>query len=111
MGARIPMLTGRVPVFRAQTAPTAPKTAASIYHTPEYRAWREIVITRAGRQCEALVNGRRCRKAEPAHRMFADHKVEVKDGGDLHDPANGECLCGAHHSAKTAKARAARHRA
>jgi hypothetical protein len=40
--------------------------------------------------------------------MFADHVVEVKDGGALYDVANGKCLCGSHHSAKTAQARAAR---
>jgi hypothetical protein len=28
-----------------------PKTADPFYLTPEYRAWREVVIARAGRRC------------------------------------------------------------
>ncbi|OYW50928.1 MAG: hypothetical protein B7Z34_03715 [Novosphingobium sp. 12-62-10] len=51
---------------------------------------------------------KRCRKAAPDHRMFADHKVEIKDGGAPFDLDNGQCLCGQHHSLKTAQARAAR---
>jgi hypothetical protein len=78
------------------------KTADPWYWTPEHRAWREFVIARAGGVCERPGCGRR----EP--RMFADHVVELKDGGAALDPANGECLCGSHHSLKTAAARAAR---
>jgi len=88
--------------------PTPPKTADALYHTPEYQLWREHVIARAGRRCEAIDDGRRCSKAEPHNRMFADHKVEVKDGGLPFDVDNGQCLCGAHHTRKTARARAAR---
>ena len=84
------------------------KTAATIYQSPEFRAWRETVITRAAGQCEAVNNGARCRKAQPRHRMFADHKIELTDGGAPFDPDNGQCLCGAHHSAKTFAARAGR---
>lgn len=78
------------------------------YLSPEYRAWREQVIARAGRRCQAIDGGFRCRKAEPTHRMFADHIRERNDGGDPLDPRNGQCLCGSHHSMKTAKARADR---
>lgn len=81
------------------------KTADPFYLTPEYRAWREAVIARAGRRCEAHEHGRRCRKAEPRHRMFADHVKEVRDGGAQYDPANGQCLCGRHHTLKTADER------
>lgn len=85
-----------------------PKETLPLYQTPEYRIWRETVIARAGGRCEEIVDGKRCWKAAPRHRMFADHKVEVRDGGALFDPENGRCLCGAHHTAKTAKARAER---
>ena len=85
-----------------------PKVAATIYHTSEYQIWREAVIARAGGRCEAVDDGRRCWKSSPRARMFADHKVELRDGGAAYDPANGECLCGSHHTAKTAVARAAR---
>jgi nitrite reductase/ring-hydroxylating ferredoxin subunit len=40
--------------------------------------------------------------------MFADHIVEVKDGGAKFDLANGQCLCGSCHTRKTAAARAQR---
>ena len=85
-----------------------PKTAAPIYHTPEYKAWREAVIAQAGRRCEQVTDGKRCWKAEPRNRMFADHKVELRDGGAAFDVTNGQCLCGGHHTAKTAAVRAAR---
>lgn len=87
---------------------TPPKEANSLYHSTEYRVWRQQVIDRARGRCEEIVDGKRCWKAAPRHRMFADHKVEVRDGGALFDPANGQCLCGGHHTAKTAKARAER---
>jgi len=98
----------RVPSISTRTVAVMPKTADPLYQSAAYLIWREEVIDRAGGQCEAVDNGTRCRKARPRHRMFADHKHEVRDGGALFDPANGECLCGSHHSAKTARARAAR---
>lgn len=85
-----------------------PKQAKPIYLSAEHRAWREEVIVRAGARCEAIDNGRRCHKAAPRHRMFADHIVEVEDDGARFDVANGQCLCGSHHTAKTARERAKR---
>ena len=84
------------------------KVAASIYSSPEFRKWREIIIARANRRCEWIEQGQRCLKAEPRHRMFADHKIEIRDGGAPFDPANGQCLCGAHHTLKTAAERTKR---
>jgi hypothetical protein len=40
--------------------------------------------------------------------MFADHKVERRDNGAPLDLANGQCVCGHHHSLKTASERAKR---
>lgn len=96
--------------FDARAIKPEPKRADPFYLTPEYRAWRETVISRAGRRCEDIDQrtGSRCTKAEPSHRMFADHVIEVKDGGAPYDPANGKCLCGSHHTFKTAQARADR---
>lgn len=78
------------------------KTAQPIYSTPEYREWREGVIARASDRCQHPGCWRRER------RMFADHIIEIKDGGAAFDPANGQCLCGRHHSLKTAAERAKR---
>lgn len=94
--------------FDARAVKPEAKTADPFYLTPEYRAWRETVIARAGRRCQATESGLRCRKAEPASRMFADHVTEVRDGGAPFDAANGQCLCGRHHTLKTTQARAAR---
>lgn len=94
----------------SQSVKPEPKRADPFYLSPEYRAWREQVIARAGRRCEDIDQhtGKRCTKAEPHHRMFADHIVEAKDGGAKYDPANGKCRCGSHHTSKTAASRAAR---
>ena len=77
-----------------------PKTADPWYLTPEHRAWAKAVVDRAGR-CEDC--------GRTGTRLFADHVVEIKDGGAKLDAANGRARCGACHSAKTARVRAARH--
>jgi 5-methylcytosine-specific restriction protein A len=105
---RLPMMGNRLATSDMRRVRVPPKVARQIYSSPEFKTWREAVIARAGRQCEAVESGKRCTKAEPRNRMFADHRDEVRDGGALYDVDNGQCLCGAHHSAKTAKARAAR---
>lgn len=86
----------------------SPKRADPIYHLPEHRAWRDAVIEQAGHRCEAMDNGRRCTKAAPNHRLFADHIVEVSDGGARYNLANGQCLCGSHHTIKTNQAKVRR---
>src|SRR5262245_23630918 len=69
--------------------------------TAEHRAWRAEVIRRAGGRCQWVENGVRCTKAEPYHRMFADHIVERADRGALYDLNSGICLCGQHHTIQT----------
>lgn len=92
--------------FRALKPPA--KRADSIYQSPEHKAWRKGVIDRAGARCEAIDGDKRCPKTAPEHRLFADHIIELKDGGRPFDLSNGQCLCGSHHTSKTAAARAAR---
>ena len=104
----LPLVKSKIATFDTRRVMMPPKQAASIYHTPEFKQWREAVVARAGRRCEAVDGGKRCLKAEPRHRMFADHKRELRDGGAPFDVDNGTCLCGAHHGAKTARARATR---
>src|SRR4051812_19775008 len=88
-----------------RTARPIAKTADAELLTPEHRAWRNQVLQRAGQRCEAIDDGRRCPVSSPS-RLFADHIVERKDGGAALDVANGQCLCGKHHTLKTAAARA-----
>ena len=86
-------------------ATAAPKVVAPIYQTPEYDKWRAAVIARAGGRCQ----DRRCEFPDRRGvRLFADHVVELKDGGAPFDVMNGRALCGSCHTRKTAAARARR---
>ncbi|RWF66858.1 HNH endonuclease signature motif containing protein [Mesorhizobium sp.] len=102
------MIGPTVRTIDTRTVKVAPKRADAELLTTKHRAWRKAVLARAGYRCEWVEAGKRCTKASPQHRMFADHIVERRDGGNPLDPANGNCLCGSHHTTKTAAARAAR---
>jgi 5-methylcytosine-specific restriction enzyme A len=96
---KLATLGSRVVTLDLRTVAPAPKRADSIYSTPQFKAWRAIVINRAHRRCQAPGCGRR------EARMFADHIVELSDDGAPFDPANGQCLCGSCHTRKTHAAR------
>lgn len=91
----------------ASIAPTRivalPKTVDPHYLTAEHAAWRGAVLRRARFRCEGLGCG--------AHgvRLYADHVVELRDGGAPFDPTNGQALCASCHARKTARERARRH--
>lgn len=85
-----------------------PKEADAYYSSSQHRAWRDDVIRSARGQCEWMESGQRCSRAEPEFRMYADHVVEIKDGGDR--LGRGRCLCGSHHTLKTNIERAKRNR-
>lgn len=110
---RVVTLAPRLATADLRTARPAEKTADPHYLTPEHRAWRAIVIGRAGGRCEEVdALGHRCEASEAnGDRMFADHVVELKDGGAPFDPANGKCRCGRHHTLKTNVERERRHAA
>lgn len=81
------------------------KTADPHYLTPEHAAWRAAVIRRAGGLCQGEdcpTPGRR------AGRLYADHIVELRDGGAPLDLANGQALCARCHALKTLRERARR---
>jgi 5-methylcytosine-specific restriction enzyme A len=99
------------PLIRAVSTRTTrlpPKQANPVYLTPEFRAWRTQVVSRAGSRCEAVEHGHRCSRAWPEHRMYADHIIELRDGGSLLDINNGQCLCHTHHERKSALMRGRR---
>lgn len=78
------------------------KRADRFYSTPEWQQARAISLA---------MHLWRCAKCDRRDvRLFVDHKVELKDGGDALAQTNLEPLCGACHSAKTAKVRAERMR-
>ncbi len=95
---RVPTIQGRLAVRDTRTAMPAPKQRAQHYGTPEHRAWAGKVIEGAGGACQGC--------GRTGTRLFADHVVELRDGGDPF--GQGQALCGACHAAKTAAARAAR---
>src|SRR5262245_3817541 len=109
--SKLKTLRPSIRLFDARAVKPQAKTADRFYLTPQYREWRDKVIARAGGRCEVVERGLRCTKAQPDHRMFADHVREVSDGGAQYDLANGQCLCGSHHTRKTAATRAHRLRA
>lgn len=98
----------RVATTRTSRIAIPEKRADPELLTPEHRAWRSEVLRRAGYRCQAKAGGGRCFRTMPTYRLFADHIVERRDGGAALDPANGQCLCGEHHTRKTMKARVAR---
>lgn len=91
---------------RALTPP--PKTTNAHYRTSEHQAWRTLVMERARWRCEWMDGDNRCTAHSPTDRMYADHIVEIEDGGARLDTSNGQALCHTHHEIKTAQARARR---
>ena len=101
----MPKLRSLAPRLRqidTSTTRLPPKLVDPIYNTPEFQAWRVLVLDRAGRRCEAVDrHGHRCTNATPHCTVYADHIIELRDGGLPFDPANGQCLCAMHHTNKT----------
>jgi 5-methylcytosine-specific restriction endonuclease McrA len=97
---RLTPLAARLPVFDLTSAKPAPKTTNPFYLTPE---WRDVVaLVRQSRPpCCA-----QCRRT--GVRLFADHIIELQDGGDPYDTTGIQLLCSACHSRKTVAARARR---
>jgi 5-methylcytosine-specific restriction enzyme A len=114
--AKLRSFRARVRTISTSKLKQTPKRVDRFYLSLDYRQWRDAVIAKAGGRCEAIEDcstaspncSSRCTKAAPFHRMFADHIKERRDGGDPLDPNNGQCLCGRHHTLKTARARAER---
>lgn len=92
----------RMGVADTRTARTAPKQVLPFYQSPEWTQLRATVIRMRGAKCQD------CGRTDG--RIFADHVVELQDGGAALDPANIRLLCGACHTAKTTRVRAERQR-
>ncbi len=81
----------------------APKVRADIYGTPQHREWSAEIIRRAGGICQ----GQGCPNPFEPGRLYADHVVELRDGGGFSLP-NGQALCATCHGLKTSAVRAVR---
>jgi 5-methylcytosine-specific restriction protein A len=102
---RLRTLRSRLAIVDVRVARPAPKVAAAYYSTPEHRAWAKLVVQRASGRCQDPA----CKAPQQTgRRLFADHVVELRDGGSPIDPANGMARCGSCHSRKTAAERARR---
>jgi 5-methylcytosine-specific restriction endonuclease McrA len=100
--ARLRMLSSRIARHDTRTALPPVKQPDPHYSSRAHRNWRAAVIARAGHACQRC--GRR------GGRLFADHVVELRDGGAALDVTNGQALCAACHTTKTVAARATRMR-
>lgn len=98
--SRLPSLKHRIAPRDTRTAQPGPKITASHYGTEAHRQWARDVIRKAGYACQGC--GRRGVK------LYADHIVELKDGGSATDPANGSAKCASCHTKKTIDERAKR---
>ncbi|MCW5695800.1 MAG: HNH endonuclease [Bauldia sp.] len=95
----LPPRVATVDSRRVAALPPAPKQTDPHYLTPAHREWRRQVLQRDGYQC-------RDPEHDPARprsgvRLFADHIVELKDGGAALDVSNGLARCASCHAAKT----------
>jgi 5-methylcytosine-specific restriction protein A len=110
----MPRLRTLPPLVRpidTSTTRLAPRARDPFYDTPKFRTWRRLVLERAGHQCEHVDGyGHRCTRAGPISRMYAHHRIEIRDGGALLDANNGMCLCHQHHEQASAQARSRRMR-
>ena len=86
----MPKLRSLAPLVRTidtRIVRSPPKVKLPIYNSPEFIAWRAMVLV-AGYRCEAVDRyGHRCERAAPHHRIYADHIVELRDNGAPFDPA------------------------
>ena len=96
--AKIPSIASRIVALETRAALPPLKTAEPIYASHEYAEWRRIVIGGAHGYCQDPS----C-KYPNRHgiRLFADHVIELKDGGAPFDPSNGLARCGSCHTIKT----------
>lgn len=98
---KLPSLSPKVPPARQEIAAPPPKRVDDFYKSPEFLEWRATVLRRAGYRCQAP-------GCNNSGRLFADHIVEIRDGGERLDPDNGQALCAEHHNRKTASEKARR---
>ena len=101
----LPTIRPALATLDTRTVLPMQKQADAHYSSPEHKAWRKAAMVRAGWKCQAPG----CTKRAPKDRLYADHIVELRDGGDPLDPANSQVLCSSHHTSKTLDQRAKRH--
>lgn len=99
---RLSMLGSRVGRVDTRAAKPPPKTVDPIYNDPRWRDLLARLIKERGKRCQ------KCGRT--GTRIFGDHVIELKDGGEPFADDNVELLCGSCHTRKTNAVRAARMR-
>lgn len=97
---RLQSITSRVTTADLRRAKPVPKKAEPFYLSAEWRALAKAVVAERGHRCEDC--GRQ------GCRLFVDHVVELRDGGDPLARRNLRVRCGSCHGKKTAAERARR---
>jgi 5-methylcytosine-specific restriction protein A len=78
------------------------KQADSFYRSPEWKAFRNLLIKERGWRCEDP----QCETPHgPWKQIYGDHVVEIKDGGAKLDRRNVLLRCGVCHGRKTRDAK------
>lgn len=100
MAPRLTTYPGKVATLDTRTVKPPPKRADAFYLTPEWRALVAAITQVRGHRCELCGRTR--------VRLYADHVLELSDGGAPLDASNLQLVCGSCHGKKTAAARARR---
>jgi 5-methylcytosine-specific restriction enzyme A len=100
MASRLRSLPNRIALLDTRSAKLPPKRADPFYLSPE---WRDLVADLL------RLRGRRCQQCGRTNtRIYADHILELADGGARLDHSNVQLLCGACHTRKSQAERARR---
>jgi len=98
--ARLQSIKPKVTTADIRSARPEPKRANPFYISPEWRSLSRAVVQERGNRCEDC--------GRTGCRLFVDHVVELRDGGEPLDRANLRVRCGTCHGAKTAAERSRR---
>jgi 5-methylcytosine-specific restriction protein A len=90
---RIVSLRPRISAYAGSRIRALPKDTEPFYGSDAHKAWRAAVISRANRRCEEC--------GSSGSRLYADHIIALKDGGDPTGLLNGQALCPKCHGRKS----------
>src|SRR5260370_10043286 len=80
------------------------KQTEPFYKTKQWEDCIERIKHKRGKRCE------KCGRNGVMTRLYGDHIVEIRDGGELFDESNIQLLCGSCHTKKTLQVRMERSR-
>lgn len=103
---RIGIAPPRIPTADSRRAPPT-RTVDPIYYSREWRTLIARIIKGRGRRCEDPAHSG---AHDPKARLFGDHIVELRDGGEPLEPSNVMLRCGSCHTRKTIEVRSQRAR-